>query len=380
MKNLTIAIALLIIASANLTSAQVKSVVAANKPIASKPSSGNQAPPSGTRARVLGSDAKVIASSNTESVPVQPLPKQDLKTHTETARLRRISDLAQQTQAKSSNAGATTESKTSAAANNAIPASSKLFANHTSVSLASTQIYSVGANDVLDIQIAGKPSRESTLFTVNSGGLLEYPLAGEPVAVVGLTTPEISVLLRQRIKVFENPTVVVTVRDYASHAVTVTGFVASPGRKILRRDAVPLYAMLAEALVLPEAGRATITRAGRAPIVADLKDANHAATLVTAGDIIKVSGVPPGPSEFFFIGGAIGSPGQKPYHAGLTVTQALLASGGTTAKADARIRISRLGPNGRLIAVDHNLRKIQTGKSPDPVLEKGDRIEVIPIN
>jgi protein involved in polysaccharide export with SLBB domain len=138
--------------------------------------------------------------------------------------------------------------------------------------------------------------------------------------------------------------------------------------------------MLAEALVLPEAGRATITRAGRAPIVADLKDANHAATLVTAGDIIKVSGVPPAPSEFFFIGGAIGSPGQKPYHAGLTVTQALLASGGTTAKADARIRISRLGPNGRLIAVDHNLRKIQTGKSPDPVLEKGDRIEVIPIN
>jgi protein involved in polysaccharide export with SLBB domain len=198
--------------------------------------------------------------------------------------------------------------------------------------------------------------------------------------VVGLTTPEISVLLRQRIKVFENPTVVVTVRDYASHAVTVTGFVASPGRKILRRDAVPLYAILAEALILPEAGRATITRAGRSPIVADLKDANHAATLVTAGDIIKVSGNPPGPSEFFFIGGAIGSPGQKPYHAGLTVTQALLASGGTTAKADARIRISRLGPNGRLIAAEHNLRKIQTGKWPDPVLEKGDRIEVIPIN
>ena len=380
MKNLIIATAVLIIASANLTSAQVKSVVAANKPIASKPSSGNQAPPNGTRARVLGSDAKVMASRNTESGPVQPLPKPDLKNHTETARLRRISDIAQQTQAKSSNAGATTESKTSAAANNATPASSNLFANHATVSLASTQIYSVGANDVLDIQIAGKPSRESTLFTVNSGGLLEYPLAGEPVAVVGLTTREISVLLRQQIKVFENPTVVVTVRDYASHAVTVTGFVASPGRKILRRDAVPLYAMLAEALVLPEAGRATITRAGRAPIVADLKDANHAATLVTAGDIIKVSGVPPGPSEFFFIGGAIGSPGQKPYHAGLTVTQALLASGGTTAKGDARIRISRLGPNGRLIAVDHNLRKIQTGKSPDPVLEKGDRIEVIPIH
>jgi protein involved in polysaccharide export with SLBB domain len=261
-----------------------------------------------------------------------------------------------------------------------VPASSNLFTNYSTVSLASTQVYRIGVNDVLDIQIAGKPSRESTLFTVNSQGLLEYPLAGESIAVAGLTTPEVAVLLRQRIKIFENPAVVVTVRDYASHAVTVTGFVASPGRKILRREAVPLYAILAEALVLPEAGRATITRAGRSPIVADLKDANHAATLVIAGDIIKVSGIPPGPSEFFFIGGAIGSPGQKPYHTGLTVTQALLASGGTTTKSDARIRISRLGPNGRLITEDHNLRKIQTGKTEDPVLEKGDRIEVMPIN
>jgi len=379
MKNLIIATAVLIIASATQTSAQVKSVAAANKPIASKPSSVNQAPPGGTRARVLRSEAKAMASKNTGATPIQALPKPDLKNHTETARMRRISDAAEQKQAKPLNAEATTESRTSTAANNALE-STNLFATPTAVSIASTQIYRVGANDVLDIQIAGKPSRESTLFTVNTGGLLEYPLAGEPVAVVGLTTPEISVLLRQRIKVFENPTVVVTVRDYASHAVTVTGFVASPGRKILRRDAVPLYAILAEALVLPEAGRATIARAGRAPIVADLKDTNHAATLVTAGDIIKVSGVPPGPSEFFFVGGAIASPGQKPYHAGLTVTQALLASGGATARGDARIRISRLGRNGRLIAVDHNLRKIQTGKSPDPVLEKGDRIEVIPIH
>jgi protein involved in polysaccharide export with SLBB domain len=380
MKNLIIATSVLILASTISTSAQVKSVVAANKPVASKPTLGNQGLPGGTRARVLGNEAKVVTSRDSGAVPVQPLPKSDLKNHMETARLRRTNDVAEQRPAKPSNSGATTESRNNSAANNAAAPSSNLFANYTPVSLASTQIYRVGANDVLDIQIAGKPSRESTLFTVDSGGLLEYPLAGDPVAVGGLTTPEIAVLLRQRIKVFENPAVVVTVRDYASHAVTVTGFVASPGRKILRREAVPLYAMLAEALILPEAGRATITRAGRAPIVADLKDANHAATLVTAGDMIKVSGVPPGPSEFFFIGGAIGSPGQKPYHAGLTLTQALLASGGTTMKTDARIRISRLGPNGRLISEDHNLRKIQTGKSPDPILEKGDRIEVIPVN
>ena len=377
MKKLIIATSVLVLGSAIVTTAQVKSVVAANKPVVSKSTTGNPVPANGTRARVLGNGAKSVPAKDGGAESVQTQTKADLKNHAETARLRRINNAPAQRPAKPE---VTTESRVTSLPNNSAPASSNLFANYSTVSLASTQVYRIGANDVLDIQISGKPSRESTLFTVNSQGLLEYPLAGDPIAVVGLTTPEITVLLRQRIKIFENPSVVVTVRDYASHAVTVTGFVASPGRKILRREAVPLYAMLAEALVLPEAGRATITRAGRAPMVADLKDANHAATLVVAGDIIKVSGVPPGPSEFFFIGGAIGSPGQKPYHTGLTVTQALLASGGTTTKGAARIRISRLGPNGRLITEDHHLKKIQTGKSADPVLEKGDRLEVIPGN
>ncbi len=377
MKKLLIATSVLILGSASVITAQVKSVVAANKPVVSKSTSGGSVPASGTRARVLGNEVKAMPVKAAGADAMQPRPKPDQKNHTDTARVRRINDATSQRPAKRE---ATPEGRSSTLPNSSAPASSNLFTNYSTVSLASTQIYRIGANDVLDIQIGGKPSRESTLFTVNSEGLLEYPLAGGPIAVTGLTTPEVAVLLRQQIKIFDNPAVVVTVRDYASHAVTVTGFVASPGRKILRREAVPLYAMLAEALVLPEAGRATIIRAGRPPIVADLKDANHAATLVIAGDIIKVTGVPPGPSEFFFIGGAIGSPGQKPYHTGLTVTQALLASGGTTTRTDARIRVSRLGPNGRLITEDHNLRKIQTGKSADPVLEKGDRIEVIPIN
>jgi polysaccharide biosynthesis/export protein len=233
---------------------------------------------------------------------------------------------------------------------------------------------------VLDIQLAENSSSSSTLFTVLDGGLLEYPLAGNPIAVVGLTTPEIAALLRQRIKIFDNPTVAVNVRDYASHAVTVTGFVAAPGVKTLRREAVPLYALLAEASALPEAAQATITREGRQPIVIDLKDSNLSSTLVVPGDSIKVSGMPAGPTEFFFIGGEINAPGQKPYHAGLTLTQAVLASGGTKTNAGSKVRVSRQGADGRLIAEEYNLRKIQSGKTPDPVLQKDDRIEVSSAN
>jgi protein involved in polysaccharide export with SLBB domain len=243
--------------------------------------------------------------------------------------------------------------------------------------MASTQVYRIGPNDVLDIQLVGNPSRKSTLFTVLEGGLLEYPLAGNPIPVAGMTSAELAAVLRQRIKIFENPVVEVNVRDYASHTVTVTGFVAAPGTKSLRREAVPLFAMLAEAVALPEASRATISRQGRPTMTLDLKDPNHSATLVVPGDVIKVLGAPPPPTEFFFVGEGLNSPGQKPYHSGITLTQAILASGGIRTGAGSRIRISRQRADGRLVNEDLDLRKIQSGKIPDPDLQKGDRIEII---
>ncbi|HUS11259.1 MAG TPA: polysaccharide biosynthesis/export family protein [Pyrinomonadaceae bacterium] len=250
------------------------------------------------------------------------------------------------------------------------------------IAMAPTQIYRVGVGDVLDIRLAGNPARTSTLFTVLENGVLEYPLAGNPIVVSGMTATEIADLLRQRIKVFENPSVAVDVREYASHVVTVSGFVAAPGRKILRREAVPLYALLAESLVLPEAARAAITRKGVAPIVIDLKDANFSATLVMPEDAIRVSGMPPAPvpTDFYFVGGEINSPGQKPYHDGITLTQAILASGGIKGTAAFRIKVSRQGADGKLLTEEFNLRKIQTGKDSDPILQKGDRVEVTNTN
>ena len=246
------------------------------------------------------------------------------------------------------------------------------------VTAASSQVYRVGPGDVLDIQVSNYPSRNSTLYTVLPDGLLEYPLAGNPMVVRGMTTVEIATLLQQRIKIFDNPKVKVDVRDYASHAVTIIGFVSVPGTKILRREAVPLYTILAEALVLPEAAKATITRQGAPPINVDLKDARLSAALVVPGDVIKVTGL--APAQFFFVGGEIRSPGQKPFHAGLTLTQALLASGGTKTSGDLKVKVSRQGTDGKLATEEFNLRKIQTGKTPDPILRNGDRLEVATAN
>lgn len=406
--------------------------IAANKQPASKPGAAvaapsSQNPPNASRVRVLSQEPKAVAPpSGAGGERLQAHAKSDFNNHTEPASRGAnngsATPLNQPTPALSNSRNSSSSPNASRTSRDAMSGVSRTSRSggHTSlkpanvakgnltpppaanpparivttnsatappattsaatVALAPSQVYRVGVHDVLDIQLSANPTKSSTLFTVLEGGVLEYPFAGGPMPVAGLTTTEIAAALRPRIKIFDNPTVTVSVRDYASHTVSVTGFVGAPGTKTLRREAMPLYAVLAEALVLPEAAHATITRPGRAPIVVDLKDANLSATLVLPGDAIKVLGVPAGPSEFFFIGGEINSPGQKAFNAGLTLTQAILASGGTSAQAGSKIRVSRQGADGLLVTEEYNLRKILGGKLPDPVLQKGDRIEVTGAN
>jgi protein involved in polysaccharide export with SLBB domain len=237
-------------------------------------------------------------------------------------------------------------------------------------------VYRVGPGDVLDIRLLNASGRESTLFMVMAGGLLEYPLAGEPLQVAGLTTDEIDKQLTAAVKVYEKPEIVVSVREYASHTVIVTGLVNDPGTKVLRREAVPLYVVLAEAQPRPDAGRATVMRPGGQSFEVKLADAKAMAQFVMPGDVVTLAALPPAPPQFFYVGGAVVAPGQKDFHQGMTLTQAVLASGGTTRFAGSKVKVSRQGADGRLVTTEYNLKQIEAGKIPDPVLEAGDRLEV----
>jgi protein involved in polysaccharide export with SLBB domain len=239
-----------------------------------------------------------------------------------------------------------------------------------------TNVYRVGPGDVLDIRLLNAATRESTLFTVMAGGLLEYPLAGEPIQAAGLTTDEIDASLTSKIKLYDNPQVVVSVREYMSHSVIVSGMVNDPGTKVLRREAMPLYVVLAEAQLKPEAGRATIMRADGQSITVNLSDQKAMTTLILPGDVITLTATPPQPPQFFYIGGQVNSPGQKDFHAGMTLTQAVLASGGTTRFAGGKVKVSRQGEDGRLSTTEYSLKQIESGKIPDPVLQPGDRLDV----
>lgn len=245
-----------------------------------------------------------------------------------------------------------------------------------STPLAPTSIYRVGVGDVLDIQLLNSPTRESTLYTVLAGGMLEYPLASEPLKVEGLTTDEIKARLAPQIKIYENPQIAVSVREYASHNVIITGLVHDPGTKPLRREAVPLFVVLAEAQPRADAARAVIMRSGSPSQTIDLSDTTATNMLVYPNDVIRLVAAPPPAPLFFYIGGQIVAPGQKDFHQGLTLTQSIFASGGMTRFAGSKAKVMRQGADGRLVTTEYNLKKIEQGKDPDPQLEAGDRIEI----
>lgn len=243
-----------------------------------------------------------------------------------------------------------------------------------------TSVYRIGVGDILDIRLLNHPdSRLSTLYTVLAGGLIEYPLIRDHVSVAGMTPEELSAQLVAELRhrgIFERPQVRVSIREYASHAVIVSGLVSDPGTKILRREAVPLYVVVAESQPRAEAGRAVvISHATGKTNTVDLLDAAGMGMLVQPGDVISLTARPP---EFFYVGGEIASPGQKSFHMGMTLTQAVLASGGVTAQAQAgaKVKVLRQGADGRLVATEYNLKEIEDGVVPDPVLQAGDRIEV----
>jgi protein involved in polysaccharide export with SLBB domain len=232
-----------------------------------------------------------------------------------------------------------------------------------------TQIYKIGVGDVLDIRLTNLTTRESTLFTVMKNGQLEYPLLAAPIPVAGLTPDEVARRLSTDVRVLQNPRISVTVRDYASHTVFVSGAVESPGRKVLRREAMPLFALLAEALPRADAATAILNRNGKETTLS-LGNNSDMSTLIMSGDVVKISA---SAKEFIYVGGDVASPGEKEFRSGMTLTQVLLASGGAKTT---KVTIAKRSTDGLLNTREYDLQQINQGKAPDPILEAGDRIEV----
>ena len=239
-----------------------------------------------------------------------------------------------------------------------------------------TTIYHVGAGDVLDVRLRDTPADQQTFFTVSASGLLEHPLLSQPLNVIGLTTEEISQQIELDLKrraVNEQAQVLVGVREYSSHTILVSGLVKDPGTKVLRREAIPLYVVIADAQPLPEAGRAIVKSHQKGEeVVVDIADSKAMDLLVHPGNVITVDRIP---AQFFYVGGEVKVPGEKTFRPGLTLTQAILAAGGVNKKGK-EAEVARERAHALLGITKYKLKDIYAGKSPDPEILPGDRVTV----
>jgi len=241
-------------------------------------------------------------------------------------------------------------------------------ANASANDMALTKLYRVGPGDVLDISVG---PTDPAQFTVSSSGFLSYPKLTEPLQVRGLTVEEISTQLESATKGSSGFSV--AIREYVSHAIMVSGLVKDPGTKILQREAIPLSVVLADAELLPEAGRAIIARSeSNEVLTVDLLEAADMNLLVRPGDVITVKPTPP---QFFYIAGKVKEPGEKAYRRGLTLTQAIIVAGGITGKSG-EVRLARDDGKGFLIVNHYKLKDIESGNVKDPLIQAGDRITI----
>jgi tetratricopeptide (TPR) repeat protein len=243
-----------------------------------------------------------------------------------------------------------------------------------------TAVYRVGPGDVLDIRLLNRGARPSTTaYEVTPTGLLSYPTLAEPLKVAGLTADQIAARLGAQLKLRAGgaePEIAVGVRDYASHAVILSGMVKEPGTVILQREGVPLYVVIAYAQPLAGAGQAlVVSRATGRSTAVDLSDAAATKMLVRPGDVITLK---QRPEQFVYVSGAVRQPGQKRFQVGLTLTQAVMAAGGTlSSQGPSVVSVTRQDADGRLTSTRYDLAEIKMGKTPDPLMRAGDRVEVI---
>lgn len=233
-----------------------------------------------------------------------------------------------------------------------------------------TNLYRIGVGDVVFINLKNSP-QGSGYYTVRENGEIDYPLAGPIVLIGNKTTEEAAAMLRSAIRLFANPQVEVKVQYYLSRSFTVEGLANNPGEKVLRREAMPIFAIRAESEVGREATTVHILRNKTGAVESyALSDASTDNVLVLAGDRVEfVEEKKAQVAQYTFAGT------KKPLVAGTKLSQAVVEALGQ--KAEAKQAVLRRSSNkGAVVISEYDIKAIKKGKALDPVLLPGDVIEI----
>jgi polysaccharide export outer membrane protein len=203
--------------------------------------------------------------------------------------------------------------------------------------------YVIGPQDVLSIGVFDQPDLGGK-YAVELDGTFTFPLVGR-VEAGGRTIQQFETELRTKLAngFFKNPQVTVSIGQYLSQRVFVTGEVRVPGAYALTGDMTLIEALAKagsttqnasdEVLVVrggKGAQQAATVDAGKEAIRINLKELQSGAAgvknvVLKDGDTIYVA-----KAELVYIFGQVRNPGSYPIQSDTTVLQALSLAGGVT--------------------------------------------------
>lgn len=241
--------------------------------------------------------------------------------------------------------------------------------------------YVIGVEDVLQISVWMHPELERSV-TVNTDGIIVFPPIGE-IKAAGMTSKQLSEKLGDRLSTYlrQTATVTVTVSQFLSHSVTVSGAVGRPGR--YGSDKVPgLIDVLQQAggaSANADLSRVQVLRRENGQLrtlPADVAKAMQDGTEVglptlQVGDVVVVPAAGPGggvTADASAVLGEVQRPGLYAVGTGQDLWMLLGQAGGPTSRGDlASIQVmTQGGPNSSVVTVDL-----------DETLNKGNRAPYI---
>ena len=255
--------------------------------------------------------------------------------------------------------------------------------------------YLIGAGDVLDVRVFGRPQLTREAVRVDTRGMIRMPLIEEEIQASCRTEASLAQYISTRyLKYVRRPQVDVFIREYNSQPVAVVGAVDKPGRFQLQRQVRLLELLTFSGGPTERAGRtiqiahaenslscaengaseeANATGLNAYELSDVLAGRNEANPFVRPGDVVSVL-----EADQVFVVGNVYRPSSIPIKEPLTVSRAVAMSGGVLpyTRKD-QVRIIRQPPgNAPQQEMIVDLNAIEKKHAQDISLQPNDIVDV----
>jgi len=245
----------------------------------------------------------------------------------------------------------------------------------------------IGADDLLAVNVYDAPEL-SRRVRVEKDGSIRLPLLPDSIEAAGLRPEALETKIAKAFRnggILVHPSVSVSVLQYASRPISVTGAVHHPITFDASGKVTLLNAITRAEGLTPEAGPDIMvtrfdeergTPVTQTIVVKDLMDGNHLNLnlVLEGGEEIRVSTAP-----LVYVLGNVRKPGSYAVQdsADLTVLKVVALAGGELPYTAKEAYIQRLGPDGKnKVNIPFDLRSMMDRKTPDMPLQANDLVYI----